>query len=219
MTYAVSRFSISVTDKASVTAEVFEPKAPIAVFLFAHGAGAGMNHSFMCELAATLADVNIATMRFNFLYMERGKKRPDSPAIAHEAIKAAIDKSHAIFPSLPLFAGGKSFGGRMTSQFVAANKLEFLKGIIFVGFPLHLAKKPSTQRAEHLSQMTLPILFLQGTKDALAEWNLVEDVCKNLPTATLIKFEGADHSFKMPKQHAVPLLADAILKWISGIVK
>ena len=219
MTYSVTRFSISVNDNASISVEILKPAVPRAVFVFAHGAGAGMDHAFMFELATALAERQIATLRFNFLYMEQGKKRPDSPAIAHLAIAAAIDKAQTIFPSLPVFAGGKSFGGRMTSQFVAANKPEFLKGIIFIGFPLHPARKPSTKRADHLSELNLPMLFLQGNKDALAEWNLIEDVCGKLPSATLIKFEGADHSFKMPKQNAGSLLADAISEWISRIIK
>ena len=217
MSYTISKFHISVNGSGIVSAESYVPGNPHAVFVFAHGAGAGMNHSFMLELAGALAELQIATLRFNFLYMEQGKKRPDSPAVAHQVIAAAIDKAHSMFPSLPLFAGGKSFGGRMTSQLLALNEIPFVNGLILVGFPLHPAKKPSLERAAHLINVKVPMLFLQGTKDALAEWDLISKVCANLSSASLVKLQGADHSFKISKQNAIPLLADAISTWIDEI--
>jgi predicted alpha/beta-hydrolase family hydrolase len=217
MNYSTLPCTITIPEFGIISAEACMPDSPVAIFVFAHGAGAGMNHTFMVELATALADQHIATLRFNFLYMEQGKKRPDSPALAHAAIATAIQYAAIMFPGIPLFAGGKSFGGRMTSQFISENQPELVKGLIFAGFPLHPAKKPSLDRAAHLMKIKLPMLFLQGSKDTLAEWNLITQVCEGLPTATLIKLEGADHSFKMRKQNAVPLLADAIIKWISTI--
>ena len=142
----------------------------------------------------------IATVRFNFPFAENKKGRPDSPAVAHQAIKAAIAKTQELFQQMPLFVAGKSFGGRMSSQYLSANHDAAVSGIIFYGFPLHPAGKPSTERAEHLQQVQLPMLFLQGTKDALATWELIEAVCKPLRLATLVKLEGADHSFKAGKK-------------------
>jgi predicted alpha/beta-hydrolase family hydrolase len=215
MSYTISKFLISVNTFGIVSAECYVPNNPHAVFVFAHGAGAGMDHTFMKELSHELAQIDIATMRYNFLYMEQGKKRPDVPARAHEVIKEAIDKAHTMFPDTPFFVGGKSYGGRMTSQLLAASPYSFVKGIIFVGFPLHPAKKPSFDRAAHLSDIKIPMLFLQGTKDALAEWNLISKVCADLPFATLFKMDGADHSFKIPPKNAIPFLAKSIRDWIS----
>jgi predicted alpha/beta-hydrolase family hydrolase len=173
-----------------------------------------MNHAFMKDLSTELAGHHIATLRYNFLYMELKKNRPDFPAVAHKVVERAIAFANQQTATLPLFAGGKSFGGRMTSQLLSANPLERVKGIIFVGFPLHPQGKPGTERADHLQKIKMPMLFLQGTKDALAEWSLIEGVCALLPSAALTKFEGADHAFKMPKQKAIPLLAGAINTWI-----
>jgi hypothetical protein len=203
---------------ASVSAEVYEPPSPKAVYVFAHGAGAGMHHSFMKELAHELTNHQIVTLRYNFLYMEQKKKRPDFPAVAHQAVAAAIAKTTSLFPSLPLFAGGKSFGGRMTSQFLANQQSPTVSGIIFVGFPLHPAGSPAVDRADHLQKIKLPMLFLQGTNDALAQWELLLGVTNTLPSASLIKLEGADHAFKMPKkQKAIPMLAEHISLWIDGM--
>lgn len=216
MRASIKSVLILVSDSQKVSAEIMVPKNPKAIFVFAHGAGAGMNHTFMKELATALAEFQIATCRYNFLFMENGKKRPDSPALAYEVVSSAIKYAHQKFPNLPLFAGGKSFGGRMTSQFLAVNKVEFVSGLILVGFPLHPAKKHSIDRAMHVSGITLPILFLQGTKDMLADWKLIKRVCKKLKTATLVKIDGADHSFKIPKKSAIPFLAESINHWIDS---
>lgn len=185
-----------------------------AILTLAHGAGAGMNHSFMISLAHELAAVGIGTMRFNFPFTEQKKKRPDFPAVAHQTIDSAFEFVKQHYPSTPLYLSGKSFGGRMSSQALAINKIKGAKGIILFGFPLHPASKPSVERAEHLKDISLPMLFLQGTRDALAEWNLIERVCAELPQATLVKFEGADHSFKAGKQNIIPLLARSVNNWI-----
>lgn len=197
-----------------VSAKYITPAKPVCILVLAHGAGAGMDHSFMESLAHSLADAGIATLRFNFPFAEHKKGRPDSPAIAHQTIEAAIKKAHELLPKLPLFVSGKSFGGRMSSQYLSANPGEKVKGIIFFGFPLHPAGKPSTDRAEHLKELKTPMLFLQGSKDALATWTLIEQVCKSLKKATLVKFEGADHSFKAGKKDIMPQLVDATKKWI-----
>jgi predicted alpha/beta-hydrolase family hydrolase len=178
-----------------------------------------MNHAFMKVLSEELANYKIATLRYNFLYMEQKKKRPDFPAMAHKAVEAAIHKACELFPGVPLLAGGKSFGGRMTSQFLSSHPNSDVKGVVFVGFPLHPAGKPSTERAAHLKNVNAPMLFLQGTKDTLAEWNLIEKVCAELPLSQLIKLEGADHSFKAPKQNLIPVLATAINQWSDAFLK
>ena len=185
----------------------------------AHGAGAGMNQSFMVTLAQLLSEQAIATLRFNFPFLENKKGRPDTPAVAHNTIEAAISKARELFPKLPLFVAGKSFGGRMSSQYLSAHPHTAVKGIIFYGFPLHPAGKPSVERAEHLKDVKTPMLFLQGTKDALATWNLIESVCSSLSSATLIKMEGADHSFKAGKQNIIQLLANETKQWIEKITK
>lgn len=178
-----------------------------------------MNHPFMKELSAEVANLGIATLRYNFLYMEQKKKRPDFPVIAHQAVAAALDKAYELFPTTPLFAGGKSFGGRMTSQYLSAHPVSYVKGIAFVGFPLHPAGKPSIERAAHLDKIKPPMLFLQGTRDALAEWSLIEPLCQKLSSATLVRLEGADHSFKAAKQNLLPVLAVEINSWIDRLIK
>ena len=180
----------------------------------AHGAGAGMDHSFMVALAEALSKKGITTLRFNFPFAEHKKGRPDAPAIAHHTIAAAINHAHQSFPSLPLFAAGKSFGGRMTSQYLSSNNRPEVKGIVFYGFPLHPSGKPSTERAGHLKDVKANMLFLQGTKDELATWSLIETVCSSLPTASLVKIEGANHMFKAGKQDVIAMLADATIRWI-----
>lgn len=191
----------------NVSAECFIPEKPIAVLTMAHGAGANMNHAFMVSLAEHLGQLNIATMRFNFPFMENKKGRPDSPAVAHQVIATAIKKAQQLFPDLPLFISGKSFGGRMSSQYLSENANKDLIGIIFYGFPLHPAGKPSIDRAEHLKKIKTPMLFLQGTKDTLATWDLIESVTDALKPATLIRIEGADHSFKAGKRNVIEELA------------
>jgi uncharacterized protein len=186
-----------------------------AMLTLAHGAGAGMNHTFMISLADELAAVGIGTTRFNFPFIEQKKKRPDVPAVAHQTIASAFDFVKQHYPSTPLYLSGKSFGSRMSSQALATDKIEGAKGIIFFGFPLHPAGKPSAERAAHLKDITVPMLFLQGTRDTLADWNLIKTVCDELPLATLIKFEGADHSFKAGKQNIIQLLANSVNEWIT----
>lgn len=167
-----------------------------ALYVFAPGAGAGIQHSFMEEVAAGLAEREIATLRYQFPYMERGSGRPDPPPICHATVRAAVDEAARLLPGVPLFAGGKSFGGRMTSQAQAAAPLPTVRGIVFLGFPLHLARKPSDSRAAHLSDVRIPMLFLQGTRDELADLTLLEPVIRKLgKLATLEKIEAADHGF------------------------
>lgn len=215
--FEVHSFTLSATKSETITAELYKPAAAKCVYVLAHGAGANMHHAFMKELAAELAPWRIATLRYNFLYTEQKKKRPDFPAVAHQAVAAAIEKAHALFPALPVIAGGKSFGGRMTSQFLSDHPLPYVKGIAFVGFPLHPAGKPSTERANHLKKITLPMLFLQGSRDALAEWTLLEGVCNHLPSATLVRYEGADHSFKAAGQKLIPILAANLSRWVDSL--
>ena len=185
-----------------------------AILVLAHGAGAGMQHRFMTALSDALAARKIGSLRYNFLYMELGKKRPDVPAVAHKVVASALQKTHELFPATPLFASGKSFGGRMSSQYLAKEQIDFVRGIIFYGFPLHPAGEPSIARAEHLSSIQIPMLFLQGSRDALAEKELIEGVTHNLPTATLKVFDKADHSFKAGKKEYIEELADATRQWI-----
>src|SRR5688572_1524494 len=160
----------------AVSAECLVPQKSKCIMTLAHGAGAGMYHFFMVTLSQSLSEAGISTMRFNFPFTENKKGRPDVPAVAHETIEAAISHAHESYPSLPLFISGKSFGGRMSSQFLAVHPQSSVKGIIFYGFPLHPAGKPSVERAEHLKDIKVPMLFLQGTKDTLATWDLVESV-------------------------------------------
>src|ERR1044071_700661 len=164
-----------------------------ALFVFAPGAGAGITHSFMEDVAAGLAERDIASLRYQFPYMERGSGRTDPPPVCHATVRAAVEEAARLLPDVPLFAGGKSFGGRMTSQAQAASPLPGVRGIIFLGFPLHLAKKPADSRAAHLSDVRIPMLFRQGTRDELADMKLLEPVTQKLGTlATLEKIEAAD---------------------------
>jgi predicted alpha/beta-hydrolase family hydrolase len=202
-----------------VSAECIAPEKPKCVMTLAHGAGAGMNHPFMVTLAQLLSARDIATLRFNFPFAEGKKGRPDLPAVAHKTIEGAIAKAKELFPKLPLFVAGKSFGGRMSSQYLSAHPDAAVNGIIFYGFPLHPPGKPSIDRAEHLKEIKTPMLFLQGTKDELATWELIESVCSSLKPATLVKIEGANHAFKAGKQDILELLADETTSWIEKMVK
>ena len=158
-----------------------------------------MTHPFMAAVASGLAERGIATLRYQFLYMEQGSKRPDVPKVAHAAVRAAVTEAAKLAPALPLFAGGKSFGGRMTSQAQAASPLPGVRGLIFLGFPLHPPGRPSDERAEHLSDIRVPMLFLQGTRDEFAELQLLQPLCRKLgKPATLKLFEEANHSFHVP---------------------
>jgi uncharacterized protein len=212
-------FKLKVSPLAGiVSAKFIMPDKPICIFTLAHGAGAGMEHSFMETLADSLAKAGIATLRSNFPFAEQRKGRPDSPAIAHMTIAAAIESARALNPQLPLFVSGKSFGGRMSSQWLAAHPDPSVKGIIFYGFPLHPSGKPSTERAGHLKDLRIPMLFLQGSKDALATWPLIKTVCESLRKATLVKLEGADHSFKAGKSDVMSLLVNETKKWVEKIL-
>jgi predicted alpha/beta-hydrolase family hydrolase len=191
--------TIEVSADVRVSGLLQIPPGASACFVFAHGAGAGMAHPFMSAVAAGLAERGIATLRYQFPYMEQRQKRPDLPQVAHAAVRAAVAEARRHVPDLPLVAGGKSFGGRMTSQAQASGPLEGVLGLAFFGFPLHPAKKPSRERAAHLSNVTIPMLFLQGTRDALADLSELEPVVHSLGNrATLKLFEDADHSYHVP---------------------
>jgi uncharacterized protein len=206
------------TSIGKVSGEFTEAPKARCVMTFAHGAGAPMSHPFMTSMAAELASAGITTLRFNFPSMEAKKNRPDVPAVAHKTIEAAAEKAHQQFSSLPLFLSGKSFGGRMSSQFLSIKPPEYVKGIVFFGFPLHAPGKPSIDRADHLHAVKVPMLFLQGTRDDLAKMDLITEVCSSLPNATLVKFEGADHSFKAAgKKVLIPELGEAVNNWITGL--
>ena len=193
------QITVALDGDVTVSGLWLAPQNAKAAYVFAHGAGAGMVHKSMTAIADGLAERGIATLRYNFLYMERGSGRPDSPALAHQAVRAAVAKANGLAPKLPLFAGGKSFGGRMTSQAQALEPLPNVRGLIFFAFPLHPAGKPGDERAKHLDDVAIPMLFLQGTNDTLASLDLLKPVAKKLDKrATLALFEHADHSFHVP---------------------
>jgi predicted alpha/beta-hydrolase family hydrolase len=176
------------------------PNEATALLVLSHGAGAGMEHPFMEILAARLAAHLVGTLRFNFPYMEKGGGAPDRPKKAHPTIKAALQKAQEFATGRTVLAGGKSFGGRMTSQVAALGELEGAKGVVYFGYPLHAPGKPSTDRAAHLADIQIPQLFLQGTRDTLSNFDLIEQVCKSLKKAKLVKIESGDHSFKTLKK-------------------
>ncbi len=185
--------------KGVVTALLDRPSEPRALLVLAHGAGTDMRHAFMANLAARLAAAGIACMRYNFPYTERGSKRIDARPLLLDTVRAAVDHGARLLPGLPLFAGGKSMGGRMTSGAAAEPGLNSLKGIVCFGFPLHAAGAPATERADHLAQVRQPMLFLQGTRDTLADLSLLTPICARLPSATLHIVQGADHGFAVRK--------------------
>ena len=194
-------------------------------YVLAHGAGAGMKHPFLAAVAAELAQRGIATLRYQFPYMERGGKRPDSPAVAHATVRAAVDTAQRLLPEIPLIAGGKSFGGRMTSQAQAKAPLSGVCGLAFLGFPLHPAGRPSQDRARHLFDVQIPMLFLQGTRDTLAELDQLEPLCRALaPGAALKLFQDADHSFHVPARTGRKdadvrgEMLDAFAGWIDEVI-
>jgi uncharacterized protein len=190
---------IDIDTANSVSALLQAPGSAEACFVFAHGAGAGMTHPFMAAVADGLAAHRVATLRYQFPYMEKGSKRPDSPAVAQATVRAAVTLARQRLPGLTLIAGGKSFGGRMTSQAQAASPLDGVRGLAFFGFPLHAAGKPSTERAAHLFNVAVPMLFLQGSNDKLAELRLLEPLIRKLgKNATLHVVKDADHSFHVP---------------------
>jgi predicted alpha/beta-hydrolase family hydrolase len=215
--------TIAVKDGQTVSALWQAPKDARAAYVFAHGAGAGMAHKSMAAIADGLVERGIAVLRYNFLYMEEGSKRPDPPARAHGVVRAAVAEAAKLAPDLPLFAGGKSFGGRMNSQAQALGALPNVRGLVFFAFPLHPAGKPGDKRAKHLSDVKIPMLFLQGTNDALAQRDLLESAVGKLDRATLKLFEGADHSFHVPaktgRKDAAVLaeILDAACDWITRV--
>jgi predicted alpha/beta-hydrolase family hydrolase len=190
----------------------------------AHGAGAGMLHPFMTTLANDLASLQIATLRYQFPYMEKRGRRPDPPAVCHATVRAAVAAAHKLLPALPLIAGGKSFGGRMTSQAQAVNPLPEVRGLAFLGFPLHPPKEPSDQRAEHLSKVKIPMLFLQGARDEFAQASLLSPLIARLGSlATLCVLPDADHSFHVPARSAFTAaqtnerLLSALSEWTDAV--
>ena len=217
--------TIAVEGGRTVSGLLLMPAQARACYVLAHGAGAGMTHPFMAAAAAGLAERGIATLRYQFPYMEQRAKRPDPPKLAQAAVRAAVAKAAELAPSLPLIAGGKSFGGRMTSQAQAASLLPGVRGLAFLGFPLHPAGKPSDERAAHLFDVTIPMLFLQGTRDALADLSLVEPLAKRLgKRATLTLFADADHSFHVPARtgrkdaDVMRELIETLTAWIAGVI-
>jgi predicted alpha/beta-hydrolase family hydrolase len=200
------------------------PDGARACYVLAHGAGAGMEHPFMAAVAQGLAERGIATLRYQFPYMEKGAKRPDLPKVAHAAVRAAVLEAARLAPGLTLIAGGKSFGGRMTSQAQAASPLPGVQGIAFLGFPLHAAGKPSDERAAHLAEVQVPMLFLQGSADQLANPTLIQKVVKELGArATIRLFPAADHSFHVPARtgrkdaEVMAELLDALAAWTAAL--
>ena len=214
-------FTISVSEQLTVSALLCQPSDAAACYVLAHGAGAGMHHAFLASVSDGLAARSIATLRYQFPFIERGSKRPDPPPLAHSTVRAAIAFAARQLPDVPLFAGGKSYGGRMTSQAQAIEPLPAVRGLVFLGFPLHPARKPSIQRAAHLAQVECPMLFLQGTRDDLADVELIRSVVQQIgERATLRWFTDADHSFHVRArsgqndQQVLHSMLDTISAWI-----
>lgn len=217
--------TVAVDDAIRVSALWQAPPQPRACCVLAHGAGAGMAHPFMAAVAAGLERRGIAALRYQFPYMEQGGKRPDPPRRAQAAVRAAVAAAARMAPELPLFAGGKSFGGRMTSQAQAADPLPGVRGLVFLGFPLHPAGRPSRERAQHLFDVRIPMLFLQGTRDTLATLDELEPLCAALGSrATLRLFADADHSFHVPARtgrtdaQVMSDMLDTLAGWIDAAI-
>jgi len=217
--------TIEIAQHGSVSGLLLKPASARALYVFAHGAGAGMTHRSMASIAEGLAERGIATLRYQFLYMERKSGRPDAPKLAQAAVRAAVAEAQRLLPKLPLFSGGKSFGGRMTSGAQAVEPLADVKGLIFLGFPLHPAGKPAQDRAQHLAEVHIPMLFLQGTRDALAELDQLEPMIKSLGRkATLKLFDQADHSFHVPAKsgrkdpEVLNEILDAFAHWVDKVI-
>jgi uncharacterized protein len=215
------RLTIAIDETRRVSALLQLPPGATACFVLAHGAGAGMEHPSMSSVATELATRSIATLRFQFPYMERGSRRPDPPPLCHATVRAAVAEAARRAPGLALIAGGRSFGGRMTSQAQAAKPLPGVKGLAFLGFPLHPAGKPSAERAEHLDDVKIPMLFLQGTRDELAQLELLQPLIDRLGArATLKLLQDADHSFHVPARtgrkdaDVRAEMLDALATWI-----
>ncbi len=218
-------FGFAIGESATVSALLQHPPDATCCYVLAHGAGAGMTHPFMQAVADGLARRGIATLRYQFPYMERGSKRPDAPALAHATVRAAVAEAAQRLPGLPLLAGGKSFGGRMTSQAQAASPLPGVRGLVFLGFPLHPAGKPAVERGQHLLQVTCPMLFLQGTRDELAHLELLRPIITQLgERATLEAIADADHSFHVPARsgrkdaQVLDAMLDTLAAWAAKVV-
>jgi hypothetical protein len=218
----MQQITIRINDEMTVSGIVQAPSDPSACYVFAHGAGAGMTHSFMATVADGLAERNIATLRYQFPYMELGKKRTDIPPTAHAAVRAAVAHAAQLFGPLRLFAGGKSFGARMTSQAQSIEPLPQVEGLIFLGFPLHPAGEPASSRADHLSKVQVPMLFVQGTQDKLADMDLLRPVIDSLGArATLMSIDQADHSFHVLKRsgrdddEVMTEVLDGVARWVN----
>jgi uncharacterized protein len=208
-----------------VSAFLLRPPDAWLLYVVAHGAGAGMRHRFLESISASLAGRGIATLRFQFPYIEAGRRRPDAPAILEETVRSAVTRAGDIVPELPVIAGGKSLGGRMMSSAAAIRPLPHVRGLAFLGFPLHPPGEPGTRRADHLDQVALPLLFLQGTRDTFARLDLITGVCQRLGgRATLHQVEGADHSFAVVKRtgrssaEVLNELTETIVQWARSLV-
>jgi predicted alpha/beta-hydrolase family hydrolase len=225
-TLRTREIEVQVSDEiGAVSALIQRPRGARALYVFAHGAGAGMRHRFMDAMATRLGDRGIATMRYQFPYMEAGRRRPDHRTRLLATVRAAIAEAPRRVRGLPIFAGGKSMGGRMTSQAQAEDPLPRVRGLAFLGFPLHPPGKSGTKRAEHLFEVDVPMLFLQGTRDKLAELELMRPLCRRLGRrARLHIADGADHGFavlvRSGRTHDEVLdeLADAMTRWITRLV-
>jgi predicted alpha/beta-hydrolase family hydrolase len=224
MEQSPQRLAIKIDETVSVSGLLLAPERPSACLVLAHGAGAGMSHPSMAALAAGLHRRGVASLRYQFPYMEQGARRPDRPEVAQRAVRAAVSQASALLAGCPLFAGGKSFGGRMTSQAQAASPLPQVRGLVFFGFPLHPAGKPSKERARHLSDVHVPMLFLQGSRDALADHVLIVQVAEELgDSARLLMLPGADHSFHVPARSGHTdagvrdILLDAAVDWMASL--
>jgi uncharacterized protein len=219
------RLTFAVEGGPTVSALLSKPAGVRALYVLAHGAGAGMEHPFMSAVASGLAELGIATLRYQFPYMERGSRRPDPPPLCHATVRAAVAEGSRLAPDLPLIAGGRSFGGRMTSQAQALIPLAGVRGLAFLGFPLHPAHHPSDTRARHLAQIQIPMLFLQGTRDALAERALLEALVARLGArAHLHWLEEADHSFHVATRsgrtdaQVRSILLHSLCTWLEGVL-
>jgi predicted alpha/beta-hydrolase family hydrolase len=217
--------AISVDETIRVSGLLIAPPGAKACYVLAHGAGAGMTHPFMTAVADGLAEHNVATLRYQFPYMEKGRKRPDPPKLAQATVRVAVHTALEALPQTPLIAGGKSFGGRMTSQAQAENPLPNVHGLAFLGFPLHPAGKPSQERGQHLFDVDIPMLLLQGTRDTLAETEQLVPLIKGLGRrATLKLFADADHSFHVQARSSSTdsqtgdELLDMLSAWIDSLV-
>ena len=219
------KVSFAVDAERRVSGLLLAPKDARALYVLAHGAGAGMTHPFLATISTLLAERGIATLRYQFPYMEKGSRRPDPPKVAEATVRAVLGEAERLAPGLPLFAGGKSFGGRMTSQAEATQHLPGVRGLAFLGFPLHPPGAPAVTRGDHLSAVGIPMLFLQGTNDEFADLALLRPLVKKLGrNSTLHLIANANHSFRVPaKTSRSPAdinreLTDTVAAWIDGVL-